>query len=67
MKVNEVAKTEDEALYEALDADNNTGVSTDTLVNIVKADRANEWTRYNSVSEYFAHLDRLEADAHATK
>jgi len=59
MKLNDVTKTDDEALYEALDTDNDTGVSTENLVKMAKADKSDEWTRYSSVDEYFAHLDNM--------
>lgn len=57
MKVNTAKNT---ALYEALDADNNTGVSTENLVKMVEARNENKWKRFNSGAEYFAYLDSLD-------
>lgn len=63
MKVNDIAKTEDDALYEALDADNDTGVSTKDLVEIAKAHKDNNWTRYNTVEDFIKYLDELTESA----
>ena len=62
MKIKEVTQNESEALYEALDAENDTGVATADLVKIVDAHKKNEWRRFNSSDDYFAYLDQLDAD-----
>lgn len=59
MKVNDVTKSEDQALYEALDADNDTGVDTSDLVKIAKAHRENNWTRYETLDDFIKYLDNL--------
>ena len=61
MKINDVTKTEDEALYETLDTDNDTGVSTDNLVKMVKAHRADNWSRYDNVEDFIKNLEELTA------
>jgi len=43
MKITEVTKTNRQALYEELDATNDTGYATETLVNIVETHRADQW------------------------
>lgn len=63
MKVNDVTKTEDNALYEALDAENDTGVSTEDLVKIAKAHQDDNWTRYNTVEDFIKYLDELTESA----
>jgi hypothetical protein len=43
MKINEVTKTNRQALFEELNSDNNTGFPTETLVNVVEAHQADVW------------------------
>jgi hypothetical protein len=43
MKINEVTKTNREALFEQLNQDNDTGIATENLVSIVEAHRAGVW------------------------
>lgn len=52
-------KSKDAALYEALDFENKTNVSTDDLVNMVKAHQTDEWTRYDNVDEFVKYLENL--------
>ncbi len=44
MRINEVQQPSDKALFESIDADNNTGFLTEDLVKIVRAHQANEWS-----------------------
>ena len=46
MKIKEVTQNESEALYEALDAENDTGVSTKNLVKMVAAHKSNKWKTF---------------------
>lgn len=40
MKINEVLEPSENALFEAIDADNDSGIATSDLVDVVKARRA---------------------------
>lgn len=51
MKIKEVTQNEADALYEALDVDNDTGVATEKLVEMVEAHKSDNWTTYTSVSD----------------
>ena len=51
MKLNDVTKTDDEALYEALDTDNQSGVGTDTLVKMVNSHKSDNWQSVTSVKD----------------
>lgn len=51
MKIKEVTQNEADALYEAIDANNDTGVATEKLVEMVDAHNSDDWTTYNSVSD----------------
>lgn len=43
MQINEVLQPSEKALFEAIDADNNTGLLTEDVVKIIKA-RGGEWS-----------------------
>ena len=43
MKINEVTKTNKQALFEELDSSNDTGYDTKVLVEVVEAHRADVW------------------------
>ena len=60
MKINEVTKTNREALFEELDADNTTGFSTETLVKVVEAHQANVWEELTDESWEAMKKDLLE-------
>lgn len=55
MKINEVLEPSDKALFEALDADNDTGLRTEDLVKIVKA-KNGPWSEPMTGDEFEARL-----------
>ena len=57
MKINEVAYKNAQALFEELDQDNDTGVSTDDLVKIVEAHNSMNWSKSMTMEE----MDAMEA------
>ena len=56
MKINEVTKTNQEALFEQLDKDNDTGVATETLVSVIEAHRADVWEELTD--DYLTNLKK---------
>lgn len=44
MRINEVQQPSDRALFESIDAENNTGFLTEDLVKVVRTHQANEWS-----------------------
>lgn len=60
MKINEVTKTNREALFEELDQNNDTGVATENLVAIVEAHQADVWE--DLTDEYLANLKKQLAE-----
>jgi len=44
MRINEVQQPSDKALFESIDAENNTGFLTEDLVKVVRTHQANEWS-----------------------
>lgn len=60
MKINEVAYKNSQALFEELDKDNDTGISTEDLVKIVEAHNSTEWTDM-TMEEMYAMEERLLA------
>lgn len=44
MRINEVQQPSDKALFESIDAENNTGYLTEDLVKVVRTHQANEWS-----------------------
>jgi hypothetical protein len=63
MKIKEVTQTADAALYEEIDANNDTGVSTDDLVKLVNTEKSSNWTRFNDFFEYLDMLDSSDTDS----
>lgn len=60
MKIKEVIQTKTEALREAIEAANDTGVKTDDLVRIAEAQEAAQWTEHPTLEAFFEHLEALE-------
>lgn len=56
MKLNEISKLTGKALFEALDRDNDTGLSTSDLVAIVEQERSGEWDDIDG-DDFLAELD----------
>lgn len=67
MKIKEVTQNEANALYEAIDAENNTGVATDNLVRMVNAHKENKWKTFESSADLFAYLDQLDGEDESKK
>ncbi len=67
MKIKEVTQNKSQALYEALDAENDTGVSTNDLVKIVEAHNENKWKTFESSADLFAYLDQLDSKDESKK
>ncbi len=60
MKIKEVIQTKTEALHEAIDAVNDTGVKTEALVKIAEAQQQAQWTAHDTAEDLFKHLEALE-------
>lgn len=58
MKINEVTQPSEQALFEALDADNDTGLLTEDLVKIVKS-KDGPWSGPLTGDEFDAHLAEM--------
>lgn len=58
MKINEVTQPSDEALFEALDAENDTGLLTEDLVKIIKS-KNGPWSGPYTLEESNARLRAL--------
>lgn len=67
MKIKEVTQNDADALYEALDTENDTGVSTKNLVRIVEAHVENKWKTFESSADLFAYLDQLDGKDESKK
>ena len=67
MKIKEVTQNESEALYEALDAENDTGVSTKNLVKMVASHKNDKWKTFDSSADLFAYLDQLDSEDESKK
>ncbi len=61
MKINEVAYKNAQALFEELDKDNDTGISTSDLVKIVEAHNSTEWTD-STMDEMYELEERILAE-----
>ena len=55
MKINEVTTPSEKAIFEAIDATNNSGFFTEDLVGIVAADRTNQWKSHDA-NDYIKNL-----------
>jgi hypothetical protein len=62
MKIKEVTQNDAEALYEAIDAENDTGVATNHLVRMVDSHKQNKWKTFESSADLFAYLDQLDSE-----
>lgn len=58
MKINEVLEPSEQALFEALDAENDTGLKTEDLVKIVKS-KNGPWSKPMTGDEFDAHLNEM--------
>lgn len=67
MKIKEVTQNEADALYEAIDAENDTGVATDNLVRMVNSHKENQWKTFESSADLFAYLDQLDSEYDSKK
>ena len=56
MRINEVQQPSDRALFENIDAENNTGFLTEDLVQVVRTYQANEWSRPMTAQELLESL-----------
>jgi hypothetical protein len=56
MRINEVQQPSDRALFESIDAENNTGYLTEDLVKIVRTHQANEWGEPMTAQELLENL-----------
>lgn len=50
MKINEVTQPSTKAIFESIDATNNSGFLTEDLVGVVKAHQADQWQSYDADS-----------------
>jgi hypothetical protein len=50
MKITEVTQSSTKAIFESIDADNNSGFLTEDLVGIVKAHQADQWQSHDADS-----------------
>jgi hypothetical protein len=55
MKINEVTTPSEKAIFEAIDATNNSGFLTEDLVGVVAADRTNQWESHDA-NDYIKKL-----------
>ncbi len=67
MRLSEIIRLEGNALREAIESENTTGVSTDDLVRIVNAHREDQWKSFDSVESLSEYLDQLTTAATAEK
>lgn len=58
MKITEVIEPSEQELFEALDAENDTGLATSDLVKIVKS-KDGPWSPPMTGDEFIAHLDEM--------
>lgn len=59
MKIKEVTEPSDAALFEQLDAENTTGISTEDLVKVVRQERDGTWSQPMTAEELMDHLRKL--------
>lgn len=59
MRTDEVTRLEGKQLFEALEASNDTGVKTESLVKMVEAHRSDKWQRFETNEAFDAYLDSL--------
>ena len=55
MKINEVTIPSEKAIFEAIDATNNSGFLTEDLVGVIAADRTNQWESHDA-DDYIKNL-----------
>ena len=55
MKINEVTIPSEKAIFESIDATNNSGFLTEDLVGVVVADRQNQWQAHDA-NDYVKNL-----------
>jgi len=56
MRINEVQQPSSKALFESIDAENNTGYLTEDLVQVVRTHQANEWSEPMTAEELLESL-----------
>lgn len=56
MRINEVQQPSDQALFESIDAENNTGFLTEDLVKVVRTHQVNEWSKPMTAEELLESL-----------
>lgn len=62
MKINEVTQPSDNALFEALHKDNNTGFLTEDLVKIVRTEQAGQWSAPKTADDFLAEMESWESE-----
>lgn len=60
MKIKELIQTKTEALSEAIERANDTGVKTEALVKIAEAQEQAQWTEHATMESFIKHLEALE-------
>lgn len=58
MKINEVLEPSEQALFEAIDAENDTGLMTEDVVKIIKS-RNGPWSKPMTGDEFDEHLAEM--------
>lgn len=58
MKINEVTQPSEKSLFEAVAADNDTGLKTEDVVKIIKS-RNGPWSKTMTGDEMMSHLDEM--------
>lgn len=66
MKIIEILKSSDKALFEAFDRDNNTGFATEDLVKIARTHEANNWDEID-FDDFMAEIDQLQELDHGSQ
>ena len=59
MRITEVTAPSERTLFEQIEAENDTGISTEDLVRIVRQERDGTWSEPMSADELIEHLRRL--------
>jgi hypothetical protein len=59
MKITEVLLSSDKALFEAVNAENYTEISSSDMVNIIKAASSGAWSKPMTGNEFDEYLDTL--------
>lgn len=57
MKINEITMPSDKALFESIDATNNTGFLTEDLVKIVRTEQEGNWSAPMTAEQLLAEMD----------